>query len=215
MKIYSGPISAFGAKAEIAAHEKRLEFELELVPFSLSSFYEPKHPEVVRINPKHQVPVLVDGDLEIFDSTQIFEYLEHTRPSPALWPSDPKLRARARLLELRVDEVLMPSVIQLFPHNRMQAGEEKVNAALASIRDFYARMEREIGDREYFAGELSYADVGFYCVTFLAALVGAPFSKNEPRLSAWRDRMAKRESVTRVMGRMLSWLREQGLEPAG
>jgi glutathione S-transferase len=213
MKIYSGPISAFGAKAEIAAHEKNVEFDLELVPFSLSTFYEPKHPDVVRINPKHQVPVLVDGDLEIFDSTQIFEYLEHTRPSPALWPNDPKLRARARLLELSVDEVLMPNIVQLFPHNRMTDGEEKVAAALAIVNEFYARMERELGERDFFTGDLSYADVGFYCVTFLAHLVGAPFGEAHPHLRTWRDRMAQRPSVKRVMGRMVRWLKEQGLEP--
>src|SRR6266511_6413405 len=95
MKLYSGPLSMFGAKAEIAAHEKGLAFELVMVPFEMKTLYQPKHPEVLRINPKRQVPVLIDGDVEIFDSTQIFEYLEHTRPEPALWPLDPVARARA------------------------------------------------------------------------------------------------------------------------
>ena len=81
MKLYSGPLSMFGAKAEIALHEKGLAFELVMVPFDMKALYQPKHPEVLRINPKRQVPVLVDGDLEIFDSTQIFEYLETSRPS--------------------------------------------------------------------------------------------------------------------------------------
>ena len=76
MKLYSGPLSMFGAKAEIAALEKGLAFELVMVPFEMKTLYQPKHPEVLRINPKRQVPVLIDGDLEIFDSTQIFEYLE-------------------------------------------------------------------------------------------------------------------------------------------
>ena len=66
----------FGAKAEIAAHEKGLAFELVMVPFEMKTLYQPKHPEVLRINPKRQVPVLIDGDVEIFDSTQIFEYFE-------------------------------------------------------------------------------------------------------------------------------------------
>ena len=76
MKLYSGPLSMFGAKAEIAAHEKGLDFELVMVPFEMKRLYEPKHPDVLRINPKRQVPVLIHGDLEIFDSTQIFEYFE-------------------------------------------------------------------------------------------------------------------------------------------
>ena len=76
-----------------------------------------QHPEVLRINPKRQVPVLVDpgagGDLEIFDSTQIFEYLETVKPEPALWPADPRARARARLLEHKSDEVYFPPIVRL------------------------------------------------------------------------------------------------------
>jgi hypothetical protein len=54
----------FGAKAQIAAMEKGLEFELVMVAYDSQLGYSPKHPEVLRINPKRQVPVLVHGDLE-------------------------------------------------------------------------------------------------------------------------------------------------------
>src|ERR1700755_296620 len=113
MKLYSGPLSMFGAKAEIALHEKGVAFELVMVPFEMKALYQPKHPEVVRINPKRQVPVLVDGDLEIFDSTQIFEYLETVAPMPALWPVEPKARARARLIEHKSDEIYFPNIVRL------------------------------------------------------------------------------------------------------
>src|SRR5215831_16159470 len=113
MKLYSGPLSMFGAKAEIALYEKGISFELVMVPFEMKTLYQPKHPEVARINPKRQVPVLVDGDLEIFDSTQIYEYLETLKPQPALWPAEPKPRARARLIELQADEVYFPPIVRL------------------------------------------------------------------------------------------------------
>ncbi len=86
MKLISAPLSMFGKKAEIAVLEKAVSFELEFAPFSFERFYEPKHPDVLRINPKQQVPVLIDGELEIFDSTQIFEYLEDLVPELPLWP---------------------------------------------------------------------------------------------------------------------------------
>ncbi|MBC8845460.1 glutathione S-transferase N-terminal domain-containing protein, partial [Escherichia coli] len=69
------------AKVEIAAHEKGIDFELVMVPFSQQRGYDPRHPDVLRINPKRQVPVLIDGELEIFDSTQIFEYFEDLKPA--------------------------------------------------------------------------------------------------------------------------------------
>ena len=34
----------FGAKAEIAAHEKGIAFELVMVPFEMATLYTPKHP---------------------------------------------------------------------------------------------------------------------------------------------------------------------------
>jgi glutathione S-transferase len=113
MKLYSGPLSMFGAKAEIAALEKGLDFELIMVPFEMKTLYQPKHPEVLRINPKRQVPVLIDDDLELFDSTQIFEYFETVKPEPALWPAEPKARARARLLEHKSDEIYFPPIVRL------------------------------------------------------------------------------------------------------
>ena len=111
MRLYSGPLSMFGAKAQIAALEKGLAFELIMVPYETA--YEPKHAEVVRINPKRQVPVLTHGDVEIFDSTQIFEYFEDLQPDPPLWPRATAARAYARLLELKSDEVYFPHIIRL------------------------------------------------------------------------------------------------------
>src|ERR1700684_2832474 len=111
--LYSGPLSMFGAKAQIAALEKGLNFDLVMVAYDSQLGYSPKHPEVLRINPKRQVPVLVHGDLEIFDSTQIFEYLEDLQPTPALWPRDIRERARPRRLQYQSDEVYFPHVICL------------------------------------------------------------------------------------------------------
>ena len=98
--LYSGPLSMFGAKAEIALREKGVPFELVMVPFAAGDRYDPVHPEVMRINPKRQVPVLAHDGLEIFDSTLIFEYLEDAFPEPALWPKDavPRTPAAPRLM---------------------------------------------------------------------------------------------------------------------
>src|ERR1700733_2979615 len=61
MTLYSGPLSMFGGKAQIACLEKSLPFDLVMVAYTREQGYEPKHPEVLRINPKRQVPVLIDG----------------------------------------------------------------------------------------------------------------------------------------------------------
>ena len=144
--LYSGPLSMFGAKAQIAAGEKGIAFTLVMVPFDFEQLYTPKHPEVLRINPKRQVPVLVDGDVEIFDSTQIFEYLEDGWPEPPLWPRDRRQRAMARLLELKSDEVYFPHVIRLMGLQRELQGEP-AQAAIAACRAYYRDMEALLAGR--------------------------------------------------------------------
>ena len=48
------------------------------------------------VNPVGKVPVLVDGDLAVWDTLAIAEYLAERFPDKALWPANPQARARAR-----------------------------------------------------------------------------------------------------------------------
>lgn len=203
MKLYSGPLSMFGAKAEIALREKGIAFDLEMVPFEMKVLYEPKHPEVVRINPKRQVPVLIDdgpgGDLELFDSTQIFEYVESLKPEPALWPADPKARARARLLEHKSDEVYFPHVVRLM-------GDPTAPGAHEATARFYDEMERTLGNREWLGGSYSYADIAFYMAQLFGERMGTPMTDTHPNLQKWRERMGARPPVRQVAGAMGRYL---------
>jgi len=52
------------------------------------------------INPQMVVPTLIDGDVKLFQSLAILEYLEETHPEPPLLPSDPVARAWVRGLAL-------------------------------------------------------------------------------------------------------------------
>src|SRR3954466_15585127 len=104
--LYVGPLSLYSRKAEIALREKGLAFEQVLVPFTQAKGYSPKHPAVTAANPLQRVPVLVEGDLTLFDSTVILEYLEDAYPAPPLYPRDPKAKAQCRLVELEGDEIL-------------------------------------------------------------------------------------------------------------
>jgi len=207
--LYSGPLSMFGAKAQIAALEKGLEFDLVMVPFEFTALYTPKHPEVQRINPKRQVPVLVHGDLEIFDSTQIFEYLEDLQPTPPLWPREPRARARARLLEHKSDEVYFPHIIRLMGLQSDLQGESAVAAIEAATR-YYAEMDALLEGRDFLAGSYSFADIAFYMAALFGERQGAPLTQATPRLLAWRERMTQQPAVRSVAGAMAAWLASVG-----
>jgi hypothetical protein len=121
VKLYSGPLSLFTAKVRIALDEKALAYERVEVGWSLAARYEPHHPDVVALNPKRQVPVLVDGDVVVYDSTIVLEYLEDRYPAPPLFPRDAIARARCRQLEAAADELWFPAIWDLiegvfYPH---------------------------------------------------------------------------------------------------
>jgi len=194
MKLYSGPLSMFGMKAGIALLEKGLDFDLEMVPFDADDRYRPAHPEVERVNPKGQVPVLVHGGLELFDSTQIFEYLEDAFPEPTLWPRDVRRRAVARQLELLADEVYFPVVVRLmFLQDRLDGPEAR--AAIGEAGAFYRRMEAQLGDQDYLAGDYSYADIALFMAALFGERMGAVLTGDTPALLRWRERCARRPAV--------------------
>jgi len=199
----------FGAKVQIAALEKGLEFELVMVPFTTDDTYDPKHPDVLRINPKSQVPVLIDSDVEIFDSTQIFEYLEDRYPHPSLWPEGPAARARARQLEHKSDEVFFPNVIRLFTLQH-DMGSPPAVAACAACARIYGEMELLLASSDFLAGPYSFADIAFYMAHVFADRKGAGMTPATPRLVDWRDRIGERPAVRAVVDPMMAFLASQG-----
>jgi len=209
-QIYSAPLSMFGAKVQIAALEKDVDFELVMVPFTKDDTYEPKHPEVLRVNPvKQQVPVLIDGDVELFDSTQIFEYLEDRYPTPALWPEGIAERARARQLEQKSDEVFFPNVIRLFGLQHDMQSAPAVAACAACAR-YYQEMEALLATREYLAGPYSFADIAFYMAHVFADRKGAGMTDATPRLVDWRGRVGERPAVRAAVDPMMRFLASEG-----
>jgi glutathione S-transferase len=207
--LYSGPLSMFGAKVEIAAREKGLDFDLVMVPYDSKTGYHPKHPEVLRVNPKKQVPVLVHGAVEIFDSTQIFEYLEERYPHPALWPEGVAARARARQLEQKSDEVFFPNVIRLFSLQEDMQSAPAV-AACAGCARFYDEMEGLLAARDFLAGPYGFADIAFYMACVFADRKGAGMTRATPRLLDWRERVGRRPAVRAVVDPMMEFLASQG-----
>lgn len=200
MKLYSGPLSLFARKAEIALNEKGIAFERVMVPFSQAHGYSPKHPAVLAANPKGQVPVLVDGDLTLFDSTVIFEYLEDAYPSPPLYPAEAKARARCRLLELTADEILVPLVVRLGYRTEPPSRDSERQAALeaegrraeAALFDRFVMMADGLEGRDYFCGGFTVADIAMFMAVLFSQRLGGPRLTAHPALASWYERVGSR-----------------------
>ena len=213
MKLYSGPLSLFTAKVRIALAEKELAVDRVEVGWTLQDRYLPHHPEVVALNPKGQVPVLVDGDVVVTDSTRILEYLEDRCPTPPLFPADPAGRARARQLEAWADEDLFPTVWTFieeafYPAEQAAEGRdaERLETARRELAAHHALLDKELTSREWLAGDrFGVADIGAFVFASAVATMGGAPDPGHGALLAWMRRCAARPSVAADMAAMVAF----------
>jgi glutathione S-transferase len=196
MRLYSGPVSLFTAKVRIALDEKAIAYERVEVGWSRSQGYAPHHPDVVALNPKHQVPVLVDGDTVVYDSTLILEYLEERSPTPALYPSGLAERARCRQLEAFADEILFPPVWQLISQGVYGAGDPDVGAtARETLGALAESLDKQLTGRAWLCDAFSVADIATFVMLSAASTLGAPVPECFENLRGWLARVAARPAV--------------------
>lgn len=219
MRLYSGPLSLFSRKVEIVLYEKGIEFQRIEVAFTQTEGYRPKHPEVLAANPKGQVPVLADGDLTLFDSTVILEYLEDAYPTPPLYPADSRQKARCRQIEVHADEILFADVRRLLYRTeppladaeRQKARQEEGRRGEEGIAGHFRRLDGELSARDHFCGDFSVADIAMFMTVHFAVRLNGPSLDGFPALAAWYQRVGERPSASRAVGeiaeadRRLSW----------
>lgn len=204
--LYSGPLSLFSRKIEIALREKGLAFERIMVPFNQTTGYDPKHPEVVAINPKQQVPVMNDDGLVLYDSTVILEYLEDAYPEPSLLPLCPGARARCRLDELYADEIMLQALKPLMhrtsppstDQTRRFAQEADALIAERALENHYAVLEDRLAGRDFFGDAVSIADIALFMSLLFSLRLGGPSLAPFDGLSRWFDRLKLRPAFTQA-----------------
>ncbi len=97
MKIIGSYVSPYVRKVLACLNLKGLDYEIDpITPFFGDEAFE-------AMSPLRRIPVLIDGDLALCDSSVICQYLEDAYPGPSLFPADVKDRARARWLEEYAD----------------------------------------------------------------------------------------------------------------
>ncbi|PTM42406.1 glutathione S-transferase family protein [Bosea sp. 124] len=198
--LYSGPLSLFARKVEIGLREKALPFERVMVPFSQTTGYDPRHPEVLALNPKGQVPVMTDDGLVLYDSTVIVEYLDEAYPRIPLYPVTPAERARCRLDELFADEILLQALRPLMHRTGPRAADparraaEDADALIAEevLAGHHAGLDERLAGREFFGPMLSAADIALFMGLLFGRRLGGPSFQPYRDLSGWFARLLER-----------------------
>jgi glutathione S-transferase len=124
--------------------------------------------EFRRLSPLCRIPVLIDGDFSVSDSSVICGYLDETYPGHALLPTDPKDRARARWLEEYADTHLGDLLIWSLFYQRVvkplvwgePTDEARVQKALdQDIPAALDYLEGELPAEGFLFGEIGVADI--------------------------------------------------------
>jgi glutathione S-transferase len=88
MKLYS--IHNSNNCRRVNATVQHLGLDIEIVESGMGDL---KTPEFLANNPNGKVPTLVDGDLRLWESRAMMQYLATKKPGNTLWPNDPKKQA--------------------------------------------------------------------------------------------------------------------------
>jgi glutathione S-transferase len=203
IKLYDYLSCPYGQKVRIVLAEKALTYDLVAVDLAQ---HENRKPEFVRLNPFARVPVLVDDDTTVYDSTIINEYIEDEYPEPPVLPAigSSAMRSRARLFEDFADTSFTPQVGQLIAEvskpegDRDQARVQRLHQSVERVLDY---LNHELQGNSYLAGEFSVADIGFAPRMLVLGEVGIDvLGNNRGNVDAWIKRMLERPSIRNLQG---------------
>lgn len=195
IKLYDYPDCPFCQKVRVVLAEKDLEFEIKPVDLRKG---EQKAPEFLKLNPYGKVPVLIDDDIVIYDSTVIDEYLDEEYPNPPLMPEDSAGRARVRLLEDFCDNSFIPpagAILAELHKPEAERDNEKIKKYQADVNRVLARLEVALEGKQYLADEFSLADVAFVPRVLILAQLGIELDARLHNVAAWIARLRERPSV--------------------
>lgn len=199
--LYEHPLSPYAQKVKIALREKGLAFELTQ-PGGLGAGGAAG--DFVTASPRAEVPALVDGEIRIFDSTIILEYLDDAYPEPPMRPATAAERARVRMLEEVMDTHFEAinwglSEIRWFGRARGAQAEALTAAARRQTEGFYAWLEGQLGGREWFNGEsFGWGDLSVAPYVNGSAGHGHP-PPADSELAAWLERANARPAVAQAI----------------
>jgi len=212
--IIGGPISPYVRKAMAIADIKGVRWRNDpIIPFQGND-------EFTCISPLRRIPVFIDDQVTLADSTVIGEYLDERYPAPPLLPADPAARARARWLEEFADTrmgdvfiwrifnpaIIVPAVWKL-PRNEA-AIATTLRDELPSVMDYLESVAPEDG---FVCGALAIADIAI-AVHF----ANLRWSRTGVDLAAWPQTVAwiARVEQTPTMAR-LTTLAERAITTRG
>jgi glutathione S-transferase len=177
-----------------------------------------EHDCLVDVNPRAEVPVLVDGGVTVTDSVDIVSYLEDRFPKPTVLPASPELRAKARRWQRVADTVLDAIIhdisIWTWPthHRSDQPPEGLIEAGRRELHKILVGLEGSIDASGFVCDQLSIADFSLFPhVSSLKALGVLLEEAALPKLFRWNRQMRNQPAVRED----LEYVKQSAIEKFG
>lgn len=165
--------------------------------------------EYLALNPNAKVPVLVDGDVVIWESRAINAYLAGKFPEKGLYPTDLAKRAivdqwsywQAIHLGPAMQKVVFERVFKP-AFGRGEPDEAVIASEMKNVDQFLDVFEVGLGHgKDWIAGALSLADFAL-ATTFMNRVKGGISLDTRPKVAAWIARMEQRVSWQKATGEL-------------
>ena len=198
LTLISHKLCPYVQRAVIALNEKDVPFER--VDIDLAN----KPDWFLKLSPLGKVPVLLvregDGEVGLFESNVICEYIEDTQGGAKLHPRDALQRAQHRAW-MEFGSTILGELWGLETTGDAAVFEAKRVAVAAK----FARVEEALASGPFFAGEkFSLVDAVFAPIfryfDVFDELIDLSIFAETPKVRAWRTELAKRKSVRSAVG---------------
>lgn len=183
LTIIGSYVSPYVRKVLAAMNLKGLSYEVDpITPFFGNDAFE-------RLSPLRRIPVLIDGDFALSDSTIICEYLDDAFPGSPLYPADPRQRARARWLEefadTRLGEIFIWSLFYQKIVRPLVWGEPADEERVAKAQDEDIPAALDYLEGELPASGFLFEDVGVADIAIASFFRNAAYAGFEPDAARW------------------------------
>jgi glutathione S-transferase len=171
--------SSWSLRAWLYLTESNIAFEEIQIPLFTDNWQE----EVARYSPGGLVPVLLDGDITVWDSMAIIEHVREQHPDAVGWPVPDRARAHARSVSAEMHSGFLALRGEL-PQNlrvrrKLDIGQlsEKCRKDIGRVDALWTECRKQYGgDGKWLFGEFSIADVMFAPVALRFLTYSIPIS---------------------------------------
>lgn len=199
--VYEHPVSPYAQSVKIALREKGIEFSTDLPNDAKKGQAASAFKGA---NPRLEVPTLIDGEVQLFETPVILEYIEDKWPSPSMFPKDPAQRAKARLAAhvvlTQYEAVLwaVGSELRLFKRATGELAEQILQNCQKTATALQEWLTQQLGSSPYFSGsDFGHADASIAPIIASSINGGMGPAPDSP-LFKWLDRVKERPSVRKT-----------------